>query len=356
MGGVGDFVSYVKSQNCPQAGELIRTDDTSRYVNDAAGQSFWMPYSVPVYTNGNCGETFGSEVWGLQYLPAGWVTNTGTDNISVTWYYSAYNGEITQGTTDIRWSAWQDTEDGTGINYRNYVQGGDYIADGAHIADNFDGYTYRWIVARSGDTTSFSDWTQYDPYGTWSYDGSQDAYLYITEIDNNVIAGTENYSSYSDGYGGYYSTTTSIYWAQGGTHLVTVNSYNSVSQDPLDQIDYANGIINDEVAVMNGGSPYGDGIYTIQTFSNGSYYPQGEYLRTLADYPNYSYWNSYSFTNGTGTRDERQWDGNGEFQTAYGISYGSYSYDYIGNYYNEWDYYYYDLYHDGYGGIVAYQT
>jgi hypothetical protein len=356
MGGVGDSVSYVKPQNCPQAGELIRTEDTSRYVNDYIDQSFWMPYSVPVYTNGNCGETFGSEVWGLQYLPAGWITNTGTDNISVTWYYSAYNGEITQGTTDIRWSAWQDTEDGTGINYRNYVQSGDYIADGAHIASSFDGNTYRWFVARSGDSTSFSDYTMYDPYGTWSYDGSQDAYLYITEIDNSVIAGTENYSSYSDGYGGYYSMTTSVYWYQGGTGLVTINSYNSISQDPLDQINYANGIINDEVAVMNGGSPNGDGTYTIQTFSNGSYYPQGEYVRTLADYPNYSYWNSYSFTNGTGTRDDRQWDGNGGFQTASGISYGSYSYDYIGNYYNEYDYYYYDLYHDGYGGIIAYQT
>ena len=357
MGGVGDSVSYVKPQNnCPQAGQLIRTEDTSRYVNDYIDQSFWMPYSVPVYTNGSCGETYGSEVWGLEYLPAGWVTNTGTDTITATWNYTTSNYQNVSGSADLRWSAWQDTEDGTGINYRNYVQGGDYIADGAHITDSFDGNTYRWFVARSGDSTSFSDYTMYDPYGVWSYDGSQDAYLYIEETQSSVMAGTENYSSYSDGYGGYYQMTNSVDWYPGGTGLVTINSYNNISEDPLDQINYDNGTISNEVAVMNGGSPNGDGTYTIQTFTDGSYYPQGEYIRTLADYPNYSYWNDYSFTNGTGVRTDRQWDGNGGFQTQNDVYYGSYSTDYIGNYYNSYDGNYYDLYHDGYGGIIAYQT
>jgi len=164
--------------------------DTSRYESDYIQNSFYMPYSTTVYADGLGGQN-SVETWGLQYLPAGWITgNSYTDNI--VYVYPLSNS----------YSAGQDThrqiEDGTGINYQGGVVGTEWQSYGTHIG-NFDSYGYYW----DGN----GGYYQGNPTNgwTWSYNNSSS---FNWTSPNSAESGTFTYfwsacNYTANGMGGY---------------------------------------------------------------------------------------------------------------------------------------------------------
>lgn len=129
-GTASDFVSV------PAYGTvLFGPTDTSRIEYDFLSTPFYMPYSTTVYADGLGGQT-SVETWGLQYLPAGWVTGNSfsTNNVYVNELGGSYNaGQNTH----------RQIEDGTGINYQGGVVGTEWQTNGTWFGDA-NGIGYYW--------------------------------------------------------------------------------------------------------------------------------------------------------------------------------------------------------------------
>jgi hypothetical protein len=324
LSGIGNAVfeslsfGGIPPETCPDAGILLRTVDTSRNELDFAGNSFLIPYSTSFFTNGSCGET-SVETWGLEYLPAGWVTNTGTDDIGVDWNYTTSDLQNITGYAAISWQAWQDREDGTGINYRVNVMGGDYVPDGATLDSYNDGNSVRWRVTRSGNGTSFADYTMYPTYGTFIEVTYDDQLIYIAETDTNERAGEAQNDNFADGYGGVYKITTYVSWMQNGEVIVVISTTNSQSYDSNNDTNYDNGQYTQYVAKANG-----SGSYFTDSIIAGSYFDYGVVVYNHTDVPNTSSWEGYSFNNGTSEKVDRIWDGTGNFTYSSTYTAGEY--------------------------------
>jgi hypothetical protein len=387
-GGIGN--SFVDSLSwggatapaCPDVGIFLRSQDTSRTEYDVLGQPFWMPYTTSWYTDGSCGET-SSEVWGLQYFPAGWVTSSWNIDIYVTPYGS---NSFIIGQDEIR-----SIEDGTGINttmpyqavYRlpygtlltwvensspfeamsgywdnftgnfttvpagyylrnaylfdgsngyftgSYIYSGQPYPDGTYIADQQD--SYPQIPSGSGNTF----WDGNDNRIEW--DGNGNAVFRSSGLYANgtFITSDGSYEYYWDGAGSYYSFA--IYYPPYGTLLVPEQSGNYIINtdcgdmivgDWVDDADYADGM---------------GGIYNNYT-SYYNYYTYGTYVGNCNG-------NNY-FSDGNGSYYTED-DGSDEYPiygTYLGGPYNSESTINVGC--GDWvvGTYTYDLFADGVGG------
>lgn len=189
IGGLGWFVSYVTpQQNCPAAGTFIRYNDTSRYEYDVVNQQFWMPYNTEVLTDGNCGEMLGSEIWGLQYLPAGWVT---ASSLVDKYVYPYGSSNFVVGVDEVR-----SVEDGTGINNTMPYQSISRVADGTWLMWVENSSPYEGVTSYYDYYTSNTVMVNQGVY-------LQNAYLYDAPSDN-YRTGPYLYS------GTYYPDTTYI--------------------------------------------------------------------------------------------------------------------------------------------------
>lgn len=345
--------------NFPPYGTFLYSVDSSHTENDAIGTSFFMPFTKNYYANGTGGE-YWSEVWGLQYYPAGWVSSVTSNTTQDSYFYTTSDYTSVSGTVDITSETVYNTEDGTGIN-TPISQGVNYLVSPYQIVHaNFDGYAYRWFVERDGNNSgwNFNDYTMYSPYGTGLGQTTDDALIWINEINNYVVAGTNYYDVLADGYGGSFSSLTHTYWAYGETVLASWDYSDGQSYDGTwTNQYYINGQWSETRAVMDGAAgSYGNGTYSVVGFSGGSCCPQGTNIVNLSSTANYVYWDIYQFEDGTGNEENLQWDGMCGFQSSGMQSYGVYypQNTYIGQFYNNGDYVTYDLYWDGYGGIWAY--
>lgn len=335
--------------SCPAAGLLLRDIDTSRNEQDFIGVSFFIPYTTHVYANGTCGETT-TEEWGLQYLPAGWVTNVRTANISESWDFTTYDNTNATGSTVTKYETYYDTEDGTGINYAA-SQGFTYTINDTIVQTYYDGHTYRWNVWWSDSSKSFylQDYTMYPTYGTYISETYDPIYIYISESDSTAVAGTSTNNNFADGYGGIYKVSIWVNWIENGTIIQTISSSNSQSYDGDNGQYYDNGYYTSTVAKSNG---YG-GYYT-DSIIGGSYYENGTFVRVYSQSAYTSTWYGYTFDNGTYERIDRVWDGSGNFINSNPYTTGSYypEYTFIGSgYYDNNSNGPYDLSWNGSGGF-----
>jgi hypothetical protein len=304
----------------PIAGTFLRGPvDTSRNENDFLGNPFYMPYSTTYYADGLGGE-YGTETWGLQYLPAGWVTGTGTVQHSIYITEADYNAPAGDDLTYY-------IEDGTGINYQSGLQGalsrpnnGDVICGPigepySAFSSYFDGFSNETVTVDSGllvqdyaiyDNTVVAEYSitryivsgNYYPDGTFVADqpdsspevpsGSGNTFFdgndNRTEWDGNgntifrysglythgtFIYDYDNNHWYWDGAGGWYSESidygyppygTELVAAQSGNYTISTNCGEMIVGDWYDDADYADG---------NGGY-YNDGTSYYNYYSNGT--------------------------------------------------------------------------------------
>ena len=362
-GGLGSVASFNETQNnYPPYGTILSQSDTSRTEFDSINVGYWMPYTTYTKADGG-GGTFNEEVWGLQYLPAGWVSTVyNANDTTLSYDFTLSDSTHVQGSVTTTYETFHVVNDGTGIQTA-ISQGFTTPYPPTSWVDNFfDGATYRWIVLvnANGDGIDLTDYTMYAPNGTNIGSGTDNASIWVTEVGNYFTCGTVYWTSYSDGYGGSW-TDNLYYWAAPGTEIAIGNSSNAQSFDSnwTNQY-YDNGITWYDAAIMNGSGQYGDGTYTWTTgLSAGSYYPLGTQINTIGNNPNYIYWGTmsqYQFEDGTGTYDVLEWDGWGGFMiTTYNDSSYEPAWTYIGNF-DEGYGIYFDLWHDGMGGLIAIQT
>ena len=195
----------------PAAGTILSgPTDTSRVESDYVGNQFLMPYSTTVYADGNGGQN-SVETWGLQYLPAGWVTMSDVVSISIPASFTLWNGTtVGPSSTIVGSNQTLHIEDGTGINYTststNYL-----YAEGDSITGLVDGYlggnpVYRWqIQFQGGNAVLAIDNTMHPTLGTYAGSSSSDAGTSWGTCGGFFIWGTNSESSYHDGQGGSYS-------------------------------------------------------------------------------------------------------------------------------------------------------
>lgn len=302
MGGLGDVVSYVKPQNsCPPAGTVISS------------------YNV-------------------------------LDNRS--WFFDIYSGGNTSGEVAVSQDFFNNVADGNCGTASVFQYSIPLLNAGQVVASNFDGNTDRWRVIWDGGTLVFQDYTMYPTYGSYLGQSTGVQSIYISQTDTYVPGGDTTVNNYSDGYGGSYGIVVWINWYAQGTTLTVISSSPSTSMDYENGVYYDNGYVNEVRAIANG-----SGNYQVDSFILGSYYPQGTYVRTISDTPNYTSWYSYQFPTGTSERVYRTWDGFGGFQTQSPITVGSCYVDgtFIGsNYYDNNGTGPYDLYWNGYCSINSY--
>ena len=230
-GTVSDF-------SVPAYGTVISgPTDTSRNELDYAGAPFFMPYSTTVYANG-VGGTYSVETWGLQYLPAGWRTGTGTGSLEVQVselggsYYNA--GSYT----------FYYQEDGTGINYIGETYSTSYYPNGQWFASS-NNYGYYWNG--TGGYYSNYEAPSYPSYGTYLDGGSVDI-NFTTPYGPSpctYAVGTYSYSNYADGNGGSYTESSESYLPY-GTVLGTCGDYtyySNNSTEPKAYWHYYNGYV-----------------------------------------------------------------------------------------------------------------
>lgn len=342
----------VTPTECPPINTLLRVVDTSRNEYDARNAAFFIPYTTYVYADGDCGE-MSREDWGLQYRPAGWVTEIRQVNIAQTWDYQMHDQSVAAGSIVTKYETIFDTEDGTGINYAA-SQGFTYTLNTSIVQQYFDNFTMRWAVWWSDVSKSFyvEDYTMYPTYGTYIQQTSDDYLIYISEADTFAKAGVAVNDNFADGYGGVYKVATYINWIPNNELILTINYSNNQSYDSSNDTNYDNGYYSSYVAKSNGG-----GGYFTDSVIGGSYFSYGTFVRVQSDTPYYSSWsnnNSYSFANGTYSRVNRIWDGSGGFQNSSPFDAGEY-YSYgtlIGTgYYDQYASGPYDLYW-GYNGNI----
>ena len=195
--------------------------DTSRYVNDYLGTPFYMPYSTTVYANGT-GGTYSVETWGLQYLPAGWVTSQTVVQLEVSWpttqlggylYGYADGGDprtVDGNTVNVGYETFNNIEDGTGINYSASASQTFTYANGDTLASGQYGTgADRWRVTfnQFGITANFTDYTAYAVYGTITgYESGDITYSAPCQTFN---IGTYSGPMLANGYGNSFSGGTS---------------------------------------------------------------------------------------------------------------------------------------------------
>lgn len=194
----------------PAAGTVLSgPTDTSRYVNDFLGTPFYIPYSTTVYADGLGGQN-SVETWGLQYLPAGWVTTTSQDPQYLSWdFVTEFDNLTTSGTIQWGYNTLNHIEDGTGINYTSIALTTETIARGSVLASSDNGTgADRYRVVFNPDyafsDALFQDFTMYPVLGT-NLGGANSGHNYITTPCSSIIAGGwGNPDAFADGYGSSY--------------------------------------------------------------------------------------------------------------------------------------------------------
>lgn len=309
---------YATIQN-PAAGTVLSVTDTSRYENDYAGQPFLMPYSTTVYADGS-GGSYPTEVWGLQYQPAGWTTAIGYRNVTV-----SVEGNDYVGGQDYFYFI----EDGTGINYEGATVGSEWREPNGTNIGQWGDYQYF----HDGNGGYYYNYNPpYPTYGTYLGSGGGD-YTYTTPSCGTFITGTYSYTNYADGNGGSYSDSSSSYYSY-GTFLSDCNGYNYYadgSGGAYSIAAYGTVLSNDSGSSdLNWSAPdgatgtwayyswgsttYSDGYGGSYTYGGGSYQ---QYATTI-------YSGSYSYENGTDEYGNPQYstqnfqlnyDGNGGYYT-----------------------------------------
>lgn len=204
-----DFVSV------PEAGTILSgPTDTSRYVMDYVGNSFYMPYSTTVYANGLGGE-YPVETWGLQYYPAGWVTGVTDTPISIEVYAVLSSGQsVGPYNLQVGTSYIYNTEDGTGINYPAYYDSYSYSygqeIEGLYDAEVNGVPVYRWqIQFQNGSAVVAIDNLTHPAANQTVGFGSNDVTMTIGDCEAEYVWGYYYYTTYTDGTGGYYSVNSS---------------------------------------------------------------------------------------------------------------------------------------------------
>lgn len=182
--------------------------DTSRYVNDFLGQPFYMPYSTTVYADGLGGEN-PVETWGLEYLPAGWVTTTSnlsqTGTYSYTTQFENYtpDGEFTWGYETLA-----HTEDGTGINYTVVASETVTMQEGLVLASDTGGTgadRYRVVFNSAAvGRTELQDFTMHPVFGDIL--GYYSDPVNYTATCQTFQIGVDNGVYQADGYGGQFAS------------------------------------------------------------------------------------------------------------------------------------------------------
>jgi hypothetical protein len=191
--------------------------DTSRNEADYAGIMFLMPYSTTVYADGLGGQN-SVETWGLQYLPAGWRTGTGNQQILTTISSSnlIQNPEVSLGDQDFYYQ-----EDGTGINYIGEVDSNNYLSAGTWIYGSGD---YSWFSdGNGGYYETYNPPPDYPSYGTILGSGSGNLYFHSDAWENvfptppscSFVIGDYSYTEYADGNGGSYTDGSDNYYSSG---------------------------------------------------------------------------------------------------------------------------------------------
>ena len=280
-----------------EAGTVISgPTDTSRYETDFIGQSFLMPYSTTVYADGVGGQN-AVETWGLQYLPAGWVTAT-----SVT-EHTIYIQEIDQ-TFVVGYDNYHNIEDGTGINTATIVSQ-TMAADGDVIYGPFGGTGYG--------TTAYYDYnTDTEEYAE---NGLilRSAYVYASTEPNQYTVGSMAVSGsfFPDGTFLTNQPISSIEVPSGSENWYPILAYRRYEWDGGGSL-----IIRE-----SGYYPYGTyitnyGDYNYRWDGYGSFY-QSEYTGTSGGgggYPSYgTLLNSSSGTNYTYIQEESNQYPNGTY-------------------------------------------
>jgi hypothetical protein len=338
-----------------------------------------MPYETNWYADGLGGE-YPVEVWGLQYLPAGWITNRvdGT-TYSFTLSYYASNAGIPFYTSESVTYSTERTdyiEDGTGINYES-TYGADVYASGEliRIDDIISVGAGDNIEIPEGSGNYYSDgrgrtYYYYDGAGGYYEEvGPREEYRSAgTQVGGSAIVGTyvaipndgdpENYHDVEngkyykylwDGSGGYYLGTTLFgsFYSYG-----TVIEEHQVSQTIfVDELDGGNGAY--EATGKYDSDIYkhnGTGGYFVVGGSGGSWYPNGTIFATI---PNEPYTtgaptleipsDSNDYFDSTYSATRLKWNGSGGYtvtSTDVFFDYGTFITSYDGASY----------YWDGYGG------
>jgi hypothetical protein len=335
----------------PEVGTILSgPTDTSRYEQDYVGNSFYMPYSTTVYADGNGGQN-PVETWGLQYLPAGWVTSH--YNVPSTLSYNFYlsNGTVASGNVTAGTFHSYGIEDGTGINYVSEYVSYNYV-DGQAVDQQLDGYVggdpvYRWSVYfnLSGPSIELAyDNTPYPPVGTYIDSGSYNLEMTFSSCNLSHAYGYVTYDNYSDGQGSSYGANEYSYeTTSAGTYLGECNG----------EFFFYNG----SGTAQTGCAPYGYS-YSDDSSSNldwyypqdGSYGGQFTYSSSGCSYVadgncNFNTQNCWSWNATSGDQIA-----NGQYSTFVGDG----TYDEWGNengytYYTNWTHYY-----DGNGGYTTY--
>jgi hypothetical protein len=311
--------------------------DTSRNEPDYGGFMFYMPYSTTVYADGLGGQT-STETWGLQYLPAGWRTGTGNQQILITISSANLpsNIDVPVGDQDFYFQ-----EDGTGINYIGEATSNNYLYSGAQIYGNGD---YIWYSnGIGGYYEEYSPSNNNPPYGTYAGSGSGNLY-FTTPTCGDYVVGSYSYVNYHDGNGGTYSQGSDDYLTY-NTELGTCGDYTYYSAGQASypwEGDYYSAFWH----YYNG---YGLGYSVSYTQNNnwvigaaGGQYLQYETRTNLvADghgnsntvYPSYNWYLPYGDVIGNGSYDDPYYDDNGDWQqnTIYFTVYA----DGMGNYYSQ---------------------
>ena len=226
----------------PAYGTFLRgPEDTSREESDFVGNLFQMPYETNWYADGLGGE-YPVEVWGLQYFPAGWVTNR-VDIVNENFYVEELDVTVTWQTF-----ATDSIEDGTGINYEStvvYYQAsqGDVIGDTS--------YYVTYLVA---------DEERVEVYGEFYYPQR-------TKV-----------RCYHDGSGGYYSEQLGGSYVEYQPSGTLINAQIQVKTEMPPDRDLADGLAPHMADYWNGKyrSAYwnGSGGYTASA-PTGNFLPNG---------------------------------------------------------------------------------
>lgn len=147
--------------------------DTSRTEYDYVGNGFIMPYSTMVYADG-LGGTYSVETWGLQYLPAGWVTDEYV--VDHTIYITEIDQNVTAG-----YDTFRNIEDGTGINTAS-LYGVVRPADGDSVYGPFGDST--------DETASYYDYNTSTTETVPNGKVYRQAYVYSTSEPTEYVLGT----------------------------------------------------------------------------------------------------------------------------------------------------------------------
>lgn len=282
-----------------------------------------MPYTTSFYADGSCGET-GTEVWGLQYLPAGWVTAVYLNDRNVNPYGSNY---YLIGNDEYR-----AIEDGTGINTTVPYGAAFRVPDGTWLA---------WAENSSPFevTASYTDNFTGSPVTVGAGYYLQSAYLYDAPTDNYR---TENYHSsgmaYADGtfIADQPDSYPEVPTGSGNTFFDGNNNRTEWDGAGNPVFRYS-GLYSNGTFITNYGdyNYYWDGAGGFYSEFAGSYPDNGTPTGSTGSGTNQIEINGQWFDNGTWSSTEYH-DGNGGQYSDYSYYYQIYGYEFlVTSYYDE---------------------